>query len=814
MLWPANDITTAFLRYVLPEHGYYVAAIKNKDGQFKRPIFAETREELAEKLKYWDSRGLNTFFAAATFKEARLNDRKAPKTEKIWGRTQSNVRAIKVFALDFDEVGEGKFYKDWDAVYTAVLGFCRKYQLPNPIFVGSGRGVHVYWVLLVEIDPITWKRYATGLKNLCREFGLRVDPVVTANSAAVLRAPGTHNHKYQNKPPVEIDPKFLQRPFCALDQLAAFDEASSPTAPGHATKKTGTRTPKLLTHAGIPGDFPPSYAAKIADHCLQLQRMRDTGGQIEEPTWYNCFGVMAFCQDGKKYAHEWSAGDKRYDAAQTQAKFEQWHASASGPTTCQKFHADNPNVCEQCQYFGKIKSPIELGVMLPGQLEAETESAAESGPDHKFKELAELIKQLPEDKRRLLDFEPTNKGNSYKPNSYINAACAIAVFDIKGSHDIFHDTKIITADGFSEKFGPKLSDAICRAVCAKGARVFRADFGLEKYRQALETACEANQFDPICDYLARLRWDGAPRLDLWLTTYCGAEDELLHRAFGRKTLIAAVRRARQPGCKFDHMLIFEARQRAGKSTVFKILAGGDDNFSDLPILHENSQKQQELLAGRWFYEVAELQGIKRTDIDVLKAFLSRTNDRGRGAYGRFVKDQPRRNIFAGTTNDNAEYLRDPSGGSRFWPVKVDVVSPINLDALARDRDQLFAEAVVYEAKGESLIIPKELWPAAAVAQEARLMQDPWEDILAGVQGEIVNIDGQSWEERISTTEVLEIHLKLPTIHLTDFIAKRAATAMRKVGWRGPKVMKLKECRNGVTIVTKRGFWRPSSEPSK
>src|SRR5262249_52743573 len=133
-------------------------------------------------------------------------------------------------------------------------------------------------------------------------------------------------------------------------------------------------------------------------------------------------------------------------------------------------------------------------------------------------------------------------------------------------------TKIITADGFSEKFGPKLSDAICRAVCAKGARVFRSDFGLDKYRQALETTCEANQSDPICDYLASLRWDGKPRLDRWLTTYCGAEDTPLNRAFARKMLIAAVRRPRQPGCKFDHMPILEGVQRAGKSSVCYILA--------------------------------------------------------------------------------------------------------------------------------------------------------------------------------------------------------------------------------------------------
>jgi predicted P-loop ATPase len=92
--------------------------------------------------------------------------------------------------------------------------------------------------------------------------------------------------------------------------------------------------------------------------------------------------------------------------------------------------------------------------------------------------------------------------------------------------------------------------------------------------------CEMTRFDPVLDYLTSLKWDGTQRLNRWLTTYLGADDTPLNRAFGRKFLIAMVRRAREPGCKFDFLLVLEGLQGSGKSTFAKILAGGEDNFTE------------------------------------------------------------------------------------------------------------------------------------------------------------------------------------------------------------------------------------------
>jgi predicted P-loop ATPase len=102
-------------------------------------------------------------------------------------------------------------------------------------------------------------------------------------------------------------------------------------------------------------------------------------------------------------------------------------------------------------------------------------------------------------------------------------------------------------------------------------------------------------FDPVRDYLDGLRWDGVSRVDRWLIDYCGAEDTPLNRAFGRKVLMAGVRRVRQPGCKFDYILTLEGDQGIGKSTMLRILAGGEENFTDSEILGLDKQEQQEAI---------------------------------------------------------------------------------------------------------------------------------------------------------------------------------------------------------------------------
>ena len=303
---------------------------------------------------------------------------------------------------------------------------------------------------------------------------------------------------------------------------------------------------------------------------------------------------------------------------------------------------------------------------------------------------------------------------------------------------------------------------------------FRFDPGAVNLQKALERDCERNKYNPIKDYLSVLRWDGRQRLDSWLAGYLGADDNQLNRSFGRKVLLAGVRRVRQPGCKFDHMIILEGPQRAGKSSAWRILAG-DENFSDTPIRWDDAKQQRETLGGRWIHEMGELVGLKKAEVEAVKNFLSRQNDRVRAAYDRYETDRPRQGIVVGTTN-GASYLNDPTGGSRFWPVKI---GKIDLDAIKRDRDQLWAEAAAIEATGEPLELPVGLYAAAQEQQDLRRVLDPWDDILGRVEG-----------PRVSSLDLATRELGITKDRLSSYDAGRIAASMRRLGWEGPKLTRI------------------------
>lgn len=227
-----------------------------------------------------------------------------------------------------------------------------------------------------------------------------------------------------------------------------------------------------------------------------------------------------------------------------------------------------------------------------------------------------------------------------------------------------------------------------------------------------------NKRHPVRDYLNGLVWKGVPRLDSWLAQYCGAEKNRYHSLVGAKTLIAAVRRVRRPGCKFDTTLILEGPQGAKKSSVLRTLAS-DAWFTDGIRVGADPKETIELTCGKWIAEMAELSGMSKRDVNEVKQALSKQSDRARMAYGRFSAEVDRQFILCGTTN-NAQYLRDKTGNRRFWCV---AVGKINIEALKEDRAQLWAEAAYREKQGEEIFLSEADHAIAAAEQDKRQEDD-------------------------------------------------------------------------------------------
>ncbi len=256
-------------------------------------------------------------------------------------------------------------------------------------------------------------------------------------------------------------------------------------------------------------------------------------------------------------------------------------------------------------------------------------------------------------------------------------------------------------------------------------------FSWRPSRDTLRTVLVADAHEapvhPVRRYLDGLTWDGMKRLDTWLIAYGGAKDSPYVRAVGALPLIAAVRRVREPGAKFDELLILESPQGTFKSSALRALCPDDGWFSDDLPLGVDSKLVIERTAGRWILEAAELHGNRGREAEALKAFLSRQCDGPvRLAYGRLPVTVPRQFVLVGTTNSAAAYLKDGTGGRRFWPV---AIGAFDVEALRRDRDQLWAEAAAREAAGASIRLDPALWEAAGVQQEDRRAADPWEPIL-------------------------------------------------------------------------------------
>ena len=248
-------------------------------------------------------------------------------------------------------------------------------------------------------------------------------------------------------------------------------------------------------------------------------------------------------------------------------------------------------------------------------------------------------------------------------------------------------------------------------------------------RDAVDKVADDRHYHPIRDFLAALpEWDGVPRLDTLLIDLFDAEDSPYTRAVTRKTLVAAIRRVLSPGCKFDFVLTLVGPQGIGKSTAIATLCGPDYFTDNLSFNMMRDKQSAENIQGNWIVELGEMAGVSKAEVESVKAFISRQDDKYRASYGRRATPHPRQCIFIGTANQENGFLRDITGNRRFWivptPHRTDMV--LDPDYVA----QVWAEAKVREAEGESLFLPKDLEDAAEAQQLAAMEHDDREGIVA------------------------------------------------------------------------------------
>ncbi|ENI4752072.1 virulence-associated E family protein [Listeria innocua] len=226
-----------------------------------------------------------------------------------------------------------------------------------------------------------------------------------------------------------------------------------------------------------------------------------------------------------------------------------------------------------------------------------------------------------------------------------------------------------------------------------------------KTKDAILAVAAERSYHPIKEYLDHLpEWDGTDRVETLLIDYFNATDNSYTRAVTRKMMVAAVARIVHPGTKFDSVLILNGPQGIGKSTFFAKLAG--DWFSDSLTLTDMKDKAgPEKLQGYWILELGELAGMRKTDVEVVKSFISRSDDKYRASYGVNVESHPRQCIIVGSTNAESGFLRDITGNRRFWPVRIRGDGKRKAWQMSvYDVEQIWAETLVLYAKGEKLYL--------------------------------------------------------------------------------------------------------------
>jgi predicted P-loop ATPase len=331
-----------------------------------------------------------------------------------------------------------------------------------------------------------------------------------------------------------------------------------------------------------------------------------------------------------------------------------------------------------------------------------------------------------------------------------------------------------------------------------------SEFQMEPGRQVIEEATMVTAHDkavhPVREYLKGLKWDGVPRINTWLRNYCHARAaEPYLSEVGRKFLLAMVRRVFEPGCQWDYVLILEGNQGVFKSSLARALASDDWFLDNLPDLKDKDAMLN--LQGKWLIELGELASIKRSDFNLVKTYLVRRVDTVRPHYGRLSADVKRQSVFIGTVNEG-EYLKDPTGNRRYWPVRVGLC---DADGIREIRDQLFAEAFhIYQTTGEVLKLSDLAERQARAAQENRRVDDGETEMEEILIEWIKSQASQAFDfDRFTTRDLLYgVGVPWGRYSGTAYVNQMASSVLRRVGFEKAKYGGQRVWKDTLKIIKK------------
>lgn len=351
----------------------------------------------------------------------------------------------------------------------------------------------------------------------------------------------------------------------------------------------------------------------------------------------------------------------------------------------------------------------------------------------RLKELSDQWDDLPEEETDWLKELTASAKGTFEAT--IDNASLVLLHDpeLRGRYyyDEFRERPVVSGDLPWEKLAKRSSDCWMDSDDSGLRRHLEKHYGIEspsKIRDAVELAMLSCKRHPVREYLNGLIWDGQNRMDTLFIDYLDATDNEYTREVTRKALIGAVARIYSPGCKHDHALVLVGPQGCRKSTTLAKL--GRQWFSD-SLYTVSGKDAYEQLQGHWIIEMGEMAATKKAELEQIKQFMSKQTDSYRAAYARRTQEHPRQCAFFGTTNDN-EFMRDSTGGRRFWPVVV-TDKGRELGGMLTDEivDQIWAEAVMRYEAGEQWYLSER------VEQMARKVQEEHTE-MNGKQGLIEN----------------------------------------------------------------------------